>query len=98
MALGGGYIAHVKGRPDIEGIVFAVLLGPFGMLIVACLPTVDRDRPDSMDVESAHAARDARLALVSPKPSLVRSPQLEPSDRLARETRTATSRDGRSVR
>jgi hypothetical protein len=35
----GAYVAHQKGRPLFEGIVFGVLLGPIGLLIAACLPT-----------------------------------------------------------
>jgi hypothetical protein len=41
MVVGGTYVASVKGRPLEEGAAFAILLGPFGMLIVACLPTIE---------------------------------------------------------
>jgi hypothetical protein len=37
----GVYVASQKGRPLVEGVVFGMLLGPFGVLIIACLPTLD---------------------------------------------------------
>ena len=38
-AYGGIYVAEQKNRSLCEGLIFGVLLGPVGMLVVACLPT-----------------------------------------------------------
>jgi hypothetical protein len=38
----GLYVANAKGRGDAEGAIFAVLFGPLGLLLVACLPTVEK--------------------------------------------------------
>jgi hypothetical protein len=40
-ALVGDYIAEQKGRRRGEGIFFGLLLGPFGWLLEACLPTLE---------------------------------------------------------
>jgi hypothetical protein len=40
MGIVGRYIAAEKGRPSTEGLLFGLLLGPFGVLIEALLPTV----------------------------------------------------------
>jgi hypothetical protein len=44
-AIGGYYVAAEKGREPGEGIAFGVLLGPLGMIIVACLPMVTGPAP-----------------------------------------------------
>ncbi len=36
----GIYVSNVKGRPAIEGLLFALLLGPIGVLVAALMPTV----------------------------------------------------------
>lgn len=36
----GSYIAETKNRSQMEGVVFGVLFGPLGLIIVACLPTL----------------------------------------------------------
>jgi hypothetical protein len=38
MGYAGSYIAGEKHRSNIEGIVFALLFGPLGLTLVACLP------------------------------------------------------------
>ena len=37
----GGYVAAQKGRPLIEGVIFGLLIGPFGVIAVAGLPTIE---------------------------------------------------------
>ena len=37
----GVYVASVKGRPPVEGVIFGGLLGPLGVIVVAMLPTLD---------------------------------------------------------
>jgi len=37
----GVYVAYQKGRSALEGFILGILLGPFGLVIVACLPTGD---------------------------------------------------------
>jgi len=39
---GGSYVAEQKGRTEREGIIFGILLGPIGLLIVASLPTKEK--------------------------------------------------------
>jgi hypothetical protein len=43
MIVGGYYVAEQKGRAPFEGMAFSVLLGPIGMIIVACLPTLEAE-------------------------------------------------------
>ena len=43
----GVYVATQKGRSAGEGIVFGIVLGPIGLLIVACLPVQDKSDPSS---------------------------------------------------
>jgi len=38
----GSYVAGQKGRNEREGIIFGILLGPIGLLIVASLPTNEK--------------------------------------------------------
>lgn len=38
----GSYISAAKGRHFMEGTLFTFLFGPFGMVVAACLPTVER--------------------------------------------------------
>jgi hypothetical protein len=48
----GAYVAKEKGRSPNEGIVFGLLLGPFGVIAVACLPTREPgERPASATLE-----------------------------------------------
>ena len=35
----GWYVAIQKGRHPVEGIIFGFLMGPLGLILVACLPT-----------------------------------------------------------
>jgi hypothetical protein len=37
-AVAGKYVAVQKGRPEGEGILFGILFGPLGLILVACLP------------------------------------------------------------
>jgi hypothetical protein len=39
-ALLGVYISTAKGRSPGEGLILGVILGPIGLLIDACLPTI----------------------------------------------------------
>jgi hypothetical protein len=39
--LTGAYVANQKGRSTTEGAVFGFLFGPFGILIVLLLPTIE---------------------------------------------------------
>ena len=41
MIMAGGYVAVEKHRHVGEGIAFALLFGPLGLLVVACLPMGD---------------------------------------------------------
>jgi hypothetical protein len=41
----GIYVAREKGRPIEEGMVLAVIFGPFGVLITALLPTIRDTKP-----------------------------------------------------
>jgi hypothetical protein len=34
----GTHVAAQKGRPEGEGILFGILFGPLGLILVACLP------------------------------------------------------------
>lgn len=38
----GLYIASQKGRSETEGFLFGFLLGPFGVVLVALLPTKEK--------------------------------------------------------
>ena len=40
----GAYVAAQKKREQGEGLVFGLILGPIGVLIVACLPSVEPGR------------------------------------------------------
>jgi hypothetical protein len=40
--LAGGYVAHQKHRPMTEGVILALFFGPFGLIVEACLPTLER--------------------------------------------------------
>jgi hypothetical protein len=54
----GVYIAGQKGRSTIEGFVFGLLLGPIGLIIVACLPTRTADMGQSSYVKPATSFRN----------------------------------------
>jgi hypothetical protein len=41
----GWYVAYEKRRSPWEGFIFGILLGPFGLLIVACLAIGDLPGP-----------------------------------------------------
>jgi hypothetical protein len=43
----GAYCSNEKGRSGIEGFLFGVLLGPFGVIAAASLP--DHERSSSVD-------------------------------------------------
>jgi hypothetical protein len=45
MAGFGAYVGGEKGRDPIEGAIFGFLLGPFGLLIVALLPSLEEPEP-----------------------------------------------------
>ena len=42
----GGYVAAVKGRPVLEGLIFGAVLGPFGVVAAAGLPAAPDPVPD----------------------------------------------------
>jgi hypothetical protein len=59
MACFGSYVAFQKGRDLLEGVLFAVFFGPFGLIVVACLPTQIRPEPKrSMFLEPDEAKQD----------------------------------------
>ncbi len=51
----GGYIASEKGRKPGEGVLFALFFGPLGLIIAACMPTVEKapPGPDQEDEDDA---------------------------------------------
>jgi hypothetical protein len=61
MLVAGAYTANEKGRSLGEGAVFGVLFGPLGLLIVACLPTVERKPQPALDDEMTAAALERHL-------------------------------------
>ncbi len=54
----GVYIAGQKGRSPIEGFLFGLLLGPIGLIIVACLPTRTVDIGQSAYAKPATSFRN----------------------------------------
>jgi hypothetical protein len=54
----GAYIAEQKGRPHLKGVVFGVLLGPLGMIIEACLPTVRSLRSERRPLRERKSIED----------------------------------------
>jgi hypothetical protein len=42
----GAYVAGQKGRGRLEGFMFGFLLGPLGVVAVACLPTIESRLPN----------------------------------------------------
>jgi len=58
--IAGGYCARQKNRSSIEGLLFGLFLGPFGVIAVACLPTIDYQASQAADYAAAKATRDAR--------------------------------------
>ncbi|MGO9465580.1 MAG: hypothetical protein ACLQVF_15660 [Isosphaeraceae bacterium] len=63
----GWYVAYQKGRSPWEGFIFGILLGPFGLLIVACLPIGDLPRPGPM---AAHRELGREPGAPEPSPAL----------------------------
>ena len=74
----GLYVAIEKGRSELEGMVFGILLGPIGLLIVACLP-VDR--------RSSSFALPKPAKLPDPLPDLDPPEQFDPAPDLQRFAR-----------
>jgi hypothetical protein len=68
----GAYVATQKRRPAAEGFLFGLILGPVGVLVVACLPQGDRVPPRPGPTPAA--ARGAARASTSPRVGL------DPSD------------------
>ena len=67
MGFAGTYVSAQKNRPAVEGFIFAALLGPLGMLIVACLPTLMPDpaadeEPEDPEVNVSDLAERLRAA------------------------------------
>jgi|GEM_PF-3970401 hypothetical protein len=74
----GGHVAAVKGRPVIEGMIFGLFLGPFGVVAIAGLPgretmphpVVHEEEDDRIDVDQWDFSRtmtgphDARMPRV----------------------------------
>ncbi len=44
-AIAGAYVASEAGRPTAEGVIFGLLFGPLGLIVVALLPPVENSRP-----------------------------------------------------
>jgi hypothetical protein len=42
----GAYVAKEKGRTQAEAITLALIFGPFGVLIAALLPTLEREKAE----------------------------------------------------
>ncbi len=57
----GVYVATQKGRSAGEGIVFGIVLGPIGLLIVACLPEGPRSEARLRTVKNESALPTSRL-------------------------------------
>ena len=45
----GGYVSKCKNREPVEGIAMGLTMGPFGVIVAACLPTLE---PREAAVES----------------------------------------------
>ena len=61
-SIAGAYVARAKHRSTAEGITFAILLGPLGLIVVACLPTgsaVSGPDPEDPDGRAPRAGRGA---------------------------------------
>ena len=59
----GGYVAAVKGRPVLEGLIFGAVLGPFGVVAAAGLPEGPGSGPDG---DSPSSRPGSRRRAVSP--------------------------------
>ena len=66
----GGYVATQKRREVIEGILFGLFLGPFGVIAAACLPdspesTAPQQEPGDLLSDEEHERVRAALADIS---------------------------------
>ena len=70
----GQYVADQKGRSALEGFLFGFLLGPLGLIIVACLPTMTAEerkrRADHADARRAELIRTG-ASVPPPNPTTV---------------------------
>ena len=64
----GIYVATQKGRSETEGFIFGLLLGPVGVLVVACLP-VGLKPSDEDEEDQAVRQRVASLGTTGGRPT-----------------------------
>jgi len=76
--IAGGYVATEKNRSVSEGFFFGLFLGPIGVLIVACLPTLVREPLQPFTPVELPPARnprdDAAAAFAAAAAAPVRNP------------------------
>jgi hypothetical protein len=64
----GIYVATQKGRSETEGFIFGLLLGPVGVLVIACLP-VGLMRAGEDEEDQAVRQRVASLGATGGRPT-----------------------------
>jgi hypothetical protein len=60
----GAYVSGQLGREGIEGFVLALLFGPLGVLIAACLPAIDRAKAGGEQEEKVDVVEEGLRAAV----------------------------------
>lgn len=55
--LAGCYASNQRGRDFGEGLVLGLLLGPFGVIVAAVLPSVELHRPPAIPAEKPATSR-----------------------------------------
>lgn len=58
----GGYVSSEKGRDSTEGVMLALLFGPFGVLIAALLPSKPKATPTQAEVDSGARAAVEKIS------------------------------------
>lgn len=48
--IGGSYASSQVGRPEMEGGILGLVFGPFGIVVAALLPKIDRPKPANNDL------------------------------------------------
>jgi hypothetical protein len=54
----GAYVADMKGRSKLEGLLFGFFLGPIGVVAAACLPDLRKFKLDENVANQARVIRD----------------------------------------